>query len=135
MNLKKLRKMLYQAQFHMTKTDRIIYGTPLMEHCGKALSAFVLAFTVKDKRIGYLEECIGHFAVLRADLEFCVDENIVKYPKRKEKADEHGNMIPCQSDEDKVSSQKIELFNLIGKIDGDMCRWQASLTKARPCMT
>ena len=47
--------MLYQAQFNMMKADRIIYGTPLMEHCGKTMAAFVLAFMVKDKRIQYLE--------------------------------------------------------------------------------
>ena len=54
----------------MMKANRVIYGTPLMESCGKPISSFVLAFTVPEKRVTYLEECIGHFAVLRTDLEF-----------------------------------------------------------------
>lgn len=127
--------MLYRAQFNMTKADRIIYGTPLMKHCGNAIAAFVLAYTVKEKRIPYLEECIGHFAVLRSDLEFCAEENIVKYPKRRNKLDKDNKPIPRPDEEDNVNSQKVELFHLVGKIDSDMCRWQASLAKARPCAT
>lgn len=135
MNLKKLRRMLYQAQFNMMKADRMIYGTPLMEYCGKAIAAFILAFTVKEKRVEYLEECIGYFSILRTDLEFCAMENIVKYPKRKEKLDKDGKPIPWENKEDAVNSQKIELFHLVGKIDSDMCKWRASLAKARPCAT
>ena len=134
-NLKRLRRMLYQAQFNMTKTDRIIYGTLLIKHCGRAMAAFVLAFMVKDKRIQYLEECIGYFTVLRIDLEFCTTENIIKYPKRHENIDKDGKPIPWENKEDAVNSHKIELFHLVGKIDSDMCRWQASLAKARPCAT
>ena len=130
-NLKKLRKMLYSAQFFMTKADRIIYGTPLMTLCGRSIAYFVLAFTVKEKRVEYLEECIGFFAVLRTDMEFCIEENLIKYPKRPERRDKDGNPIPWENSEDKVNSQKIELFRLIGKIDGDMCRWRQSIAKGK----
>lgn len=130
-NLKKLRRRLYGAQFHMGKADRIIYGTPLMESCGKAIAAFVLAFTVREKRVEYLEECIGHFTVLRTDLEFCTEENMIRWGKRAEKLDKDGKPIPWPTPEDAVSTQKIELFNLVGKIDGDMCRWRASLAKGK----
>ena len=53
--LKRLRNLMYQCQFLMQKTDRVVYGTPLITSSGKALSAFILAFTVKEKRIEYLE--------------------------------------------------------------------------------
>ncbi len=130
-NLKRLREKLYGAQFHMNKTDRIIYGTPLMEAAGKSLACFVLAFTVKGKRIEYLEECIGHFAVLRTDLEFCVKENIIKWKRRAEKLDRDGHPLPWGDQRDEVPTQKVEMFTLVAKIDGDMCRWRASLAKGK----
>lgn len=132
-NLKMLRRRLYGAQFNMGKAERVIYGTPLMEACGRAIAAFVLAYTVKDRRVAYLEECIGWFAILRTDLEFCVEQNMIRWKKRPEKLDKDGHAIPWQNAEDKVNSQKIELFVLVAKIDSDMCKWQASLAKARPC--
>lgn len=49
--LKRLRNLMYQCQFLMQKADRIIYGTPLMAASGKAIAAFVLAFTVSSKRL------------------------------------------------------------------------------------
>lgn len=128
-NLKKLRCQLHAAQFCMTKGDRVVYGVPLREYCGKAIAAFVLAFTVKSKRIAYLEECIGYFTVLRIDLEFCAEQNILKYPKRANKLDKDGHPIPWTNDEDKVSTAKVELFRLVGAIDGDMCKWRQSLAR------
>lgn len=130
-NLKRLRRRLYGAQFNMGKADRIIYGTPLMESCGRSIAAFVLAFTVKEKRVEYLEECIGHFTVLRTDLEFCTEQNMIKWSHRAEERDKDGKPIPWTNPEDKVNSQKIELFRLIGKIDGGMCKWRASLAKGK----
>lgn len=130
-NLKLLRRRLYSAQFAMMKADRIIYGTPLMTSAGKALAAFVLAFTIEGKRVEYLEERIGHFAVLRTDLEFCVDENIFKFRKRPPKSDSTGNPIQWETPEQEVSTQKVELFRLVAQIDSDMCKWRRSLAKGQ----
>lgn len=130
-NLKRLRELLYGAQFHMTKADRIIFGTPLMESVGKSISSFVLAFTVNERRISYLEESVGHFAVLRTDLDFCIRENIIKWKRRSEKLDTNGNPIPWEDPRDGVSTQKVEMFRLVAKIDSDMCRWRASLAKGK----
>ena len=116
------------------KANRVIYGTPLMESCGKSIASFVLAFTVPEKRVMYLEECIGYFSVLRTDLEFCVKERIIQFKKRHNGVDENGKPIQFEQKEDRISSEEIEIFNLVGKIDGDMCRWRASLAKARPHM-
>ena len=76
-SLKRLRRLLYSAQFGMTKGNRIVYGSPIMENIGKAISSYVLAFTVMEKKLEYIEEAIGWFAVVRTDLEFCMDENII----------------------------------------------------------
>lgn len=124
--LKRLRNLMYQCQFLMQKTDRIVYGTPLMQSSGKALSSFILAFTVKEKRIEYLEESMGYFYVLKTDVEFCIKQHIIHYRKK------DGN---AESQEDNPaayeSSKKIELLKLIAKIDNDMCRWRASLAKSK----
>lgn len=100
-----------------------------MQEVGKALSCFVLAFTVKEKRVSYLEECIGHFTVLRLDLEFCIHEHIIQFKKRK--VDKNGRPIPLENKEDMVSTEEIEIFRLVAKIDSDMCRWRASLLKGK----
>ena len=122
-NLKRLRTHLYRAQFAMTKANRIIYGTPLMEYSGKAIAAFVLAFKTKndaETKLRYSDECMAAFTVLRIDLENCMEINVIQYPKRDE-----------ETKEDKVNSEKVELFRLVAKIDSDMCKWSNSLTKGK----
>ena len=121
--LSKLRDMLYQAQFLMTKADRMIYGDNLMKYNSECLKLFTMAFLTKEKRIERLEECIGWFAVLRKDIEFCVRQNIIKYKKR---------MIDDGLPESEyVNTKKIELFKVVAKIDDDMCKWRGSLTKGK----
>ena len=110
----------------MQKTDRVVYGTPLMQSSGKALSAFILAFTAKEKRIEYLEESMGHFYVLKTDVEFCIKQHIIHYKKK----DGNGE-IREENPAAYESSKKIELLKLIAKIDSDMCRWRASLAKSK----
>jgi len=125
--LLKLRNKLYQAQFLMDKSSRIIYGTPLMEASGKTIAYFTLAYTVKEKRAEYLDEAIGWYSVLRNDITFCVSQNIIHYRKRIADNKESENT----DEREYVSSQKIELFKIVSKIDEDMCRWRSSLAKGK----
>lgn len=129
--MKRLREMLYSAQFHMDKADRIIYGTPLMQSSGEALGEFVLAFLVKEDKLKHMEASIAWFTRLRVDLEFCVQQNIVKFRKRKPKIDKNGNPVPWEDPRDAVSPQKVEMFGLVAKIDSDICRWRASAQKGK----
>lgn len=117
---------MYQCQFLMQKTDRVIYGTPLMQSSGKALSAFILAFTVKQKRMEYLEDAMGHFFVLKADVEFCIKQNIIHYKKKGIPMDEYADNPSSYE-----SSKKIELLKMIAQIDSDMCKWRGSLAKGK----
>ena len=121
--LSKLRDMLYQAQFLMTKADRMIYGDNLIKYNSECLKLFTMAFLTKEKRIERLEECIGWFAVLRKDIEFCVRQNIIKYKKRM--------MDDGLPESEYVNTKKIELFKVVAKIDDDMCKWRGSLTKGK----
>lgn len=126
-NLKRLRELLYDIQFLMSKTDRIVYGTPLIGLCRDAMAKFIVAFTVgsQEKKVEYLLESIGYFGVLRCDLEACVRKNIIHFPEKKHKEEKDA------SDANKVSPMKIDLFEIVAKIDTEMCRWQASLTKGK----
>lgn len=99
----------------MQKAERIIYGTPVMTANMNMMRCFVLAFMVKDQRIPYLNECTGWFEVLKADMDFIVKENIIKFPAPKEG----------------VNSMKIDVFELIAMIDEDICKWRASLIKGK----
>lgn len=128
--LKRLRDTLYHAQFLMDKAARVIYGRPIMEASGKTLACFTLAFDVKSKRLEYLEECMGWYAVLRTDIDFCIDQNIIHYERKKPQRDKDGKEIPMADDE-RVSAQKVELYKLIARIDNDISKWRASLVKGK----
>ena len=123
--LRRLRKVLYEAQFLMNKSDRMIYGTPLIKEPGAAMRNYILAFTIKEEKLKYLDLAIGWYAVLRNDLDFCVEENLIHYAKRKPKA---GEMITPES---YVSSKKVELFMIVAKIDSELLKYRASLAKGK----
>ena len=125
--LRRLRRKLYQAQFLMMKTDRIIYGTPMMQEVKAALKAYIKAFKVssRDRKLEHLEESIAEYAALRDDIEFCVEENIIHYAKRKPKHPQ------TATPDEFVNSQKMELFMLVARIDDDMCKWEANLKKGK----
>ena len=114
----------------MDKAARTVYGRSIMEASGRTLACFTLAFDVKHKRLEYLEECMGWYAVLRTDIDFCVEQNIIHYARKKPMRDKDGNEIPM-TDEERVNSQKIELYKLIAQIDNDISKWRASLTKGK----
>lgn len=131
-SLKRLRTLVHRAQYCMDKSARINFGSPIERNLGEVLKDYVMAFTVSEKKLDYLDEAIGMFAVVRIDLEFCAQENLFHFPKRKieERKDENGKVIPVDT-RDEVSSQAVEIFTEVAKIDDGMCKWRASLSKAR----
>lgn len=110
-NLLKLRRLLYTAKYYMSKANRHDIGSLLMEHCGKSIECFVFAFTTKDKnvRISKVSELAGYYAVLRCDIDFCLECNIINFPKR---------------GDGKVAPAKLELLEITGKIGNDLEKWQ-----------
>lgn len=125
-NLKRLRNLLYEAQFRMTTANRVVFGSTLMKYSAETISNFILAFTVGDKKLEYLELSLGYFAVLRDDLSFCIEQNIIQYRRRKKNDGEED-----KEDEDFVNGRKVELFRLVAQIDNDICKWRASLAKGK----
>ena len=125
-NLKRLRNLLYEAQFRMTTANRVVFGNTLMKYSAETISNFILAFTVGDKKLEYLELSLGYFAVLRDDLSFCIEQNIIQYRRRKKNDGDED-----KSDEDFVNGRKVELFRLVAQIDNDICKWRASLAKGK----
>jgi len=108
--------MLYEAQYLMQKTDRVVYGTPLMHACADTIKWYVKAYTARsDKKVEYLAEAIGAFNILRIDLEFCIDHNMIHYKKK----------------EGDVNTQKVELFKIVARVDNELCKWEASLAKGK----
>ena len=114
-SLKSLRTMLYRAQYLMQKTDRVVYGTPLMHACADTIKWYVKAYTNRENKAEYLAETISAFTILRIDLEFCMENNMIHYRKK----------------DDEVSSQKVELFKIVARIDNELCKWEASLAKGK----
>lgn len=128
-SLKSLRSQLFDIQFMMSKADRIVYGTPLIEECRDTMQKFIMAYTAGsvEKKTEILLESIGCFGVLRCDLECVIAKNIIHFPKKKLEEGEMKEIMPS----DRVNSKKIALFETVAKIDSEMCRWQSSLSKGR----
>lgn len=114
-----LRNKLYSAQFLMTKADRMIYGDRLMIESADTLKNFILAFDIPQKRYEYLLECMAHFNVLRIDLDFITQKNIIHY-KLGAKKDQEGNPIDKK---DRINSQQVDLFRTIARIEEDIHKW------------
>ena len=129
-SLKRLRKMVYEMQFTMTKANRPIYGASLIRAAKDCMASFMLAFTLTDKKMEYLEKSMGHFYVLKEDLLDCFDNNIIHYKKNKQKKDKNGNPVKML-DSEWVDNRKIEATKLIAKIDSDMCKWWNGLAKGK----
>lgn len=132
-DLMRLRRLVYQCQFMINKADRIIYGTPLVRTLMKATMWFIRSYESRgpEEKLRAAEESAMWFSVFRADLTAAVEENIIKFPKRKPRP----AFLPDGSigvpPEETVSSRKIEIVELVAKTDTGMCRWRSSLAKGR----
>lgn len=109
-----LRKLLHQAQFYMTKADRIVYGTPALERCGKVLSHFVMAYDFADERDRYIREFVADFEVLKIDLRIMTEINAIKEPR-------------VDGLNAKGKALSLEMLEIIGRIDEGMRKWRNSL--------
>lgn len=119
--------MVYQCQFLMGKTDRIIYGTPLIQTLMNAAMWFTQSYESRDpgRKADAADRAAMWFSVFRADLTAAVEENLIKFPKRKPR----DGRAPSPAEE--VNSRKIELVELAARIDDGLHRWRSSLTKGQ----
>ena len=113
-----LRKLLKRAQYVMTKTDRIIYGTPVLQECGTFLSSFVLAYEYPDERDRYIRKMIADFEVLKLDLRIIAEENILKCP-------DPANALM------RPDGFKIQIFELVARIDEGIAKWRKCVEKGK----
>lgn len=102
------------------KHDRIVYGDELVCEAKECMKWYIKAFKVKARRLEYMTEFFGSYAVLKDDLDDVVEQGIIHFerddnPKKKKD----------------VSSSKIELFKIIAKIDEDANRWWTSINNGR----
>lgn len=65
----------------MTKSDRIIYGTPALERCGQILADFILAYDFEDERAYYIKKFLAEFYILKLDIETLNEFGIIKTTK------------------------------------------------------
>lgn len=101
----------------MTQANRKIYGSALQQTCTEVLKHFTIAFVNRHTRKDHLEEAIGLYMVLREDIDLCTRENIIHYTNK------------GGSTEDYVRLKKEELFMIVAKIDNDLGKWYASVSK------
>ena len=108
-----LLKLLKRAQYTMTKTDRVIYGTPVLKANTDFLAAFVMAYDFEEERWYYIKKMCSTFEVLKMQLRIISEENILKVTTH-----ENANMKP--------DSLKLQIFTLVGRIDEGITKWRRS---------
>ena len=113
-----LHKLLKKAQFMMTKADRIIYGTPVLQQNEKFLSTFVMAYDFPSKRKEYIEEMCACFEVLKINLRIIAEDNVIKSTNA-----DNVNIKP--------DTIKIQIFQLIGRLDEGVTKWRNSVFKGQ----
>ena len=113
-DLNEMRKLLKRAQYVMTKADRIIYGTPVLEKNGEVLADFVLAYDFPDERDKNIRKMCADFEVLKLDLRIIAEDNVLKCPDP-----QNAQMRP--------DTFKILIFDLLGRVDEGITKWRNSL--------
>jgi len=142
--LRRLRKLLYKMQFVMDKTNRIVYGTPMMQSLRSAMGWYVRAFEItnKEKRVEYMSECIGEFYNVRIDLDFIMEENMVHFAKHKQEKglkDVNGNILPMppltqgEMDENDryETNRKVEIYQVVAQIEADIRKYNNSISRGK----
>ena len=123
--LKRLIKLIYAAKFLSNKSDRINYVEPNIRYLEMSLCKFIMAFNCQENRRDYMDECIGAFGVFRVLFEQNRERGVIHFVRKRDK---DGKIIEGN---DGISSEEIEIIELIGRIDNDMIKYRLSLSKGK----
>lgn len=72
-----------------------------------------------------MDECIGAFGVFRVLFEHNRERGVIHFVRKRDKG---GKIIEGN---DGISSEEIEIIELIGRIDNDMIKYRLSLSKGK----
>ena len=123
--LKRLIKLIYTAKFLSNKSDRINYVEPNIRYLEMSLCKFIMAFNCQENRRDYMDECIGAFGVFCVLFEQNRERGVIHFVRKRGK---DGKIIEGN---DGISSEEIEIIELIGRIDNDMIKYRLSLSKGK----
>ena len=123
--LKRLIKLIYTAKFLSNKSDRINYVEPNIRYLEMSLCKCIMAFNCQENRRDYMDECIGAFGVFRVLFEQNRERGVIHFVRKRGK---DGKIIEGN---DGISSEEIEIIELIGRIDNDMIKYRLSPSKGK----
>ena len=121
-----LHKILYRAQFTMTKGDRIIMGNRLLDlnqNCVSITSRAINAPT-KSERLEHIDQLNGEFDALRLNLQACADLHLFK--------DSRSTVDRLNQPSQNVSRTVLSIFEVVGKIDEQIGRWRNKTRRDLP---
>src|SRR5574344_705530 len=96
-----LYNVIFEAQFQMTKTNRIILGDKMLQKCEDLFGHIAMANNLRDRRIEYIDTFISEFETLKIELRLACEKSIVS--------------------EDKT---KLALFSHVARIDEGIGKWR-----------
>lgn len=111
---KQLREDLYNLMFNMSKANRVLFGSHILDNAEALLRNVCLAFNKTENKSYYLEEAISYFCVLRADIEFFHKNNMIHFEGKK-------------NERTQMYSEQAEIYRKLGEIDLNLTRWLQSL--------
>lgn len=123
--LKRLIKLIYTSKFLSTKADRINYIEPTIRYLEMSLCKYIMAFNCQDKRIEFMDECIGAFGVFRVLFEQNMERGVIHFIRKRDKK---GKVIEGNEG---IPTEEIEIIDLIGRVDNDMSKYRLSLSKGK----
>ena len=116
-DLREMRKYLKEAMFLMTKGDRIVYGTPMLQAHAQCLRVFVIAQEFKEEQYENLKRFVGYFAEFRMEMDLITEENVIHFAKPK--------------DAEKLPALQLQIFTYIDRIDTALEKWKSSVRKGK----
>lgn len=149
--MKRLRRLLYRMQFVMSKTDRIVYGTPMLMSLRAARGYYSRAFEAKnlEKRAELMSDCIGEFSNVRDDIDFIFEENMARWRKNERTktmtmtmteppAELAGTVaappLTVQERDENIEYQmkrKIEIYGVVAQIEKDIQKYKISISRGK----
>ena len=124
-DLKYLHRLLYRAQYTMSKGDRIIMGNRLLDLNQNTVSLLSRAVNAKNipDRFLYIERMLGEFDALRLNLQTAVDLKMFK--------ESNPTVDKENASHQRLKPLILDIFERVAKVDIGINKWRtATKTKA-----
>lgn len=124
----RLTRMTRKLYFYMTQADRIVYYDEVKKLLHECKRDFCIAFDFQDERPHWYMLLVGDFHTLTSLIDEIRDENVLKNPLTKVKDKDKDTLTKIPKTKEKLL---LRIYEEIGKIDEDICKWRATAINSK----